>query len=221
MENLLIYGAGKLGKQVYYHLSCYFLNKGRVLGFVDDVKSKNEKIIDGLLTLGSIQEIVNEKKYLPANCKIVFAIGYGNMQGRQAAYQCVKDHGYELFSVIHPKAIIEKNVKLEEGCIISGGVIIDQGVSIGPICYVDIGVTIGEDCCIGGNNYFSASCVVGGSVKVGEGNFFGLNSTIVNDVTLGNNLFVNAQTLVHKNFADNLQVIEIHKVLASAPIKKS
>jgi sugar O-acyltransferase (sialic acid O-acetyltransferase NeuD family) len=221
MENLLIYGAGKLGAQVYYHLSCYYFNKAKILGFVDDVRSKNEKIIDGLVTLGTFKEIVNEKKYLPAKCKIVFAIGYGNMRGRQAVYQCIIDHGYKLFSVVHPKAIVEKNATLGDGCIILSGAVIDQGVFIGPICYVDIGVTIGEDCHIGVNNYFSASCVVGGNVKIGEGNFFGLNSTIVNDVTLGSNLIVNAQTLVHKNFTDNLQVIEIHKVIASAPLKKT
>jgi len=220
MENLLIYGAGKLGQQVYYHLNSYYLNKVKVLGFVDDTKPKNEKIIDGLLTLGTFKEIVNEKKYLPTRCKIVFAIGYGNMRGRQTAYQCIIDHGYKLFSMVHPKAIMEKNTTLGEGCIILSGAVIDQGVFIGPICYVDIGVTIGEDCHIGANNYFSASCVVGGSVKIGEGNFFGLNSTIVNDVTLGSNLMVNAQTLVHKNFTDNLQVMEYHKVLATLPLKK-
>lgn len=219
MESLVIYGAGKLGRQVYYHVKNYHSHSTRIIGFLDDTIQKGERIIDDACCLGGFQSGYFLEKFPPDQVKIVFAIGYSNMEGRYLAYLKTVKQGYGLFQVIHPEAYIESNTRLGQGVIIMARAVIDQGVTLGAVCYVDIGVVVGEDCSIGDNNFLAASCVLGGNVRLGKNNFLGLNSTVVNDVELGDNLTVNAQTLIHKNYGSDLQVIEIHKVRASSPLK--
>ena len=219
MQPLVIYGAGKLGRQVYFYVKRYYSNDAQVLGFLDDTKQEGEEIIDGVCCLGGFQSRNFQEKFSPEKVKIVFAIGYSNMEGRYQAYMQAVKHGYRLFPIIHPQAHIENNATLGEGVIIMANAVIDQGVNLGSVCYIDIGVVIGEDCSIGDNNFLAASCVLGGHIILGKNNFLGLNSTVVNDVKLGDNLTINAQTLIHKNYGSDLQIIEIHKVRASSPLK--
>jgi len=218
IQNLLIYGAGKLGCQVYYHVKKYYAGTAKVAGFVDDTMPVGSEIIDGIRTVGGLSEQSFCASFAPQDFRVVFAIGYSNMGARLSAYQRLLEAGYGLFSIIHPRAVIEDNATIGDGCILLGGCVIDQGVTLGAVCYIDIGVTIGEDSVMGVNNYLSASCALGGSVTMGDNNFIGMNSTIVNNVEIGNGVTVNAQTLVHKDVADHSQVIEIHKVRSMAPL---
>lgn len=217
-QNLLVYGAGKLGRQLYHHLKAYYSDSVKVVGFVDDTLPAGRVVIDGVLTVGGFGMDFFEQTFPPSEFKFVFAIGYSSMSGRLAVYERLVDAGYSLFSIVHPRAIVEPDAKIGEGSVVLGGSVIDQGVVLGQICYIDIGVTIGEDSTFGVNNYLSASTVIGGSVSLGHSNFIGMNSTLVNDIKIGNSVFVNAQTLVHKNVDDNSRVIEMHKVRTSSPL---
>ena len=221
MENLLIYGAGKLGCQVYYHVKQYYGGTAKVAGFIDDTMPVGSEIIDGISTVGGLSDESFSTNFAPQDFKVVFAIGYSNMKARLAAYQRLLEAGYHLFSIIHPRAVVEANATIGDGCILLGGFVIDQGVTLGQVCYIDIGVTVGEDSVLGVNNYLSASCALGGSVVMGDSSFVGMNSTVVNDVKIGNGVTVNAQTLVHNDVADNLHVIEIHKVRSSSTLVTS
>lgn len=218
MQNLLIYGAGKLGYQVYYHVKQYYGETAKVAGFIDDTMPVGTEIVDGISTVGGLSDKSFGTSFSPQDVKVVFAIGYSNMKARLSAYQRLLEAGYHLFSIIHPRAVVEANTTIGDGCILLGGCVIDQGVTLGQVCYIDIGVTVGEDSVLGVNNYLSASCTLGGSVVMGDSNFVGMNSTIVNDVKIANGVTVNAQTLVHKDVADHSQVIEIHKVRSMAPL---
>ena len=219
-QKLLIYGAGKLGRQIYYHLTNYYKDSATVEGFIDDIKAEGTEVTDGVRCLGGLDELAISELYPAQEYSCVFGIGYSDMTARQCAYQNLRTAGYKLFSVVHPRAVVEADAVIGQGSIILGGSVIDQGVVLGDICYVDIGVTIGEDSVLGSNNFLSSASALGGSVVLGDDNFIGMNSTIVNDIEIGSNVFINAQTLVRSNIEDNSQVIEIHKVRSSAPLKK-
>lgn len=206
MLKIVLYGAGKLGKQMHYIVDKYFHDTIKIVGFADDTIEKGTLILNSLHNLGSIIELNSSKNYSPENTKLVLSIGYSNMNGRKIAFTKAKEFGYSFENIIHPKAFVEKNVAIGEGVIILPGVVVDQYVTINDINYLDIGTIIGEETIIGSNNYFSAGSTIAGSVNIGENNFFGLNTTIVNGLTLGNNNFVNAQSLIYKNIGNNKKI---------------
>ncbi len=210
-KDIIIYGAGLLGHQMYYIIQTYFRNSLNILGFVDDTKPPDTLVIKNINNIGALEDISKHPQLSPNNVDMVLAIGYSNMKGRHQAFLRAKEKGFFFRSLIHPGATVEKNVELGEGVIVQAGVVLDQFVKAGEINYFDIGVLVGENSQIGSNNYFSAGATIGGSVQIGKNNFFGLNSTAVNDIKIGDYNFINAQTLIHRNLESNYQLIEIHE----------
>ena len=205
MDKLLIYGGGLLGRQVHYLFANYSPDL-EILGFVDDTREPGEEIVPGLTCLGSLEQVANEATSAPDRAGMALAIGYANMPGRLQAFERARGMGYGFQSFVHPRAVVERNVVLGEGCFVLAGAILDHFVELGPANYIDIGVLIGENARFGANNYLSSGTVVGGSVEVGKGNFFGLNCSVVNDVSIGNHNFINASALVHRKLDDNTQL---------------
>ncbi len=208
--NILIYGGGALGKQVYYIADTYYKDKLNILGFVDDVQIEDTPVTNGLTTVGSLSQITKIPEYSPDNVRLLPAIGYSHMHKRGLAFQHAKKSGYIFETLIHPHALVEKNVSMGEGNIILSGAIIDQYAVINDFNFFDIGIKIGEHTVIKENNYFSAGATIAGSVKIGCNNFFGLNSVVVNDKSIGNNNFINSKALIYKNMDDNKKVVEFY-----------
>lgn len=206
-----IYGAGFLGKQILHHLQAYYSDKIELQGFLDDTKPVGEEIASGLRCLGSLSDAIVTPKLSAAETRIVFAVGYASMMARKAALQRVLSSGYELFSVIHPSAIIEPNADVGPGSVVLGGAVLDQGVVLGRACFVDIGVRLGADTSVGENNYFSSGTSTGSRVSIGSDCFFGMDTTITTDVSLGSNLFINAKSLVPRDVGDNVKLVEVHR----------
>ncbi len=211
MRNAFVYGAGYLGQQVFHHLIAYFSDSINVLGFVDDVRSPGERVLGSKHTLGNIADASSSSDLNSGKAGLVFAIGYSSMLARRAALERVISLGYQLISVVHPRAIIEPGAVLGLGSIVLGGAIIDQQVKTGPACFIDIGVRLGAGTTIGTNNYFSSGTCTGSRVFVADNCFFGMNCTITTDVKVGSNVFVNAAALVPRDVGDNVKVVELRK----------
>ncbi len=211
-KKVLIYGAGRLGKQVHHLLTAHFADAYTVAGFIDDGPEKKGAMgIGGLPVLGSLEEVSALQEHGPQQVDLVLAVGYADMQSRRQAYEKVKAMGYRLVTLVHPRAHLEPSVHLGEGTIVLAGVLLDQHVRIGSAVYLDIGVRVGEESVIGTNNYLSAGTTVAGYVQVGENNFVGLDCTVVNEVVIGSGNYLNAKSLIHKNIGDDQQVIELHE----------
>jgi len=206
--DVLIYGGGMLGRQVTHLIKNHFGIAYDICGFVDDILPRGAEVVDGIETMGSLDDVSVQGAFVPGKMTLVFAIGYSDMRRRRQAFQNVKSKGYELVSLIHPNSSVETSADLGEGVIVLAGAIVDQFVVIGDVCYLHNGSIVGEHCKVGANNYFSAGTTLGGSVVVGEDNFFGINSTIVNDIAIGSNNFINAGSLIYKQLSNDLRIVE-------------
>lgn len=210
-RRVAIYGAGYLGQQVYHHVASHCRDTAEVIGFIDDSKAAGIGVIDSQRTLGSLAQATALPRLQPGAIELVFAIGYTSMQMRRAALERVLSAGYQLFTLLHPRAVIEPSARIGQGCVVLAGAVIDQHVSVGAACFVDIGVRLTAGTTVGCNNYFSSGTATGSRVKIGDDCFFGMDCTITTEVQMGSNLFVNAKTLVPRNVADNLKLVEVHK----------
>lgn len=211
MRDVILYGAGLLGRQVHYLVETYCSDKYNVVGFIDDTKEAGEIVCGSLTILASLDDIYSKGDYPPDRFKMIMAIGYANMAARGSAFHRAKGFGYEFASIVHPEAFVEKNASVGEGVLVLAGVIVDQFTKVGDLNYLDIGVKVGENTVIEENNYFAAGTTLAGSVKVGSNNFFGLDTTVVNDISIGDGNTINAKSLIYKNLDDNKRVVTVHK----------
>lgn len=208
---IAIYGAGHLGRQVYHHLRHHCVDSARVLGFIDDTQEPGREVIDGQRSLGSLEAAVSSPALGPAAVQLVFAIGYSNMAQRRAALDRVLRAGYSLFTVVHPRALVEPGAIVGQGCVVLAGAVIDQQVVVGEACFIDINVRLTAGTRVGRNNYFSSGTATGSRVRIGNDCFFGMDCTVTTDVQMGSNLFVNAKTLVPRDVGDNLKLVQLHQ----------
>lgn len=206
-----IYGAGHLGRQVLHHVTHHCADEVDLIGFVDDTRPGGEAVAGGAETLGGLDRARETRGLRPGELMLVFAIGYSDMAARRAALNRVLDAGYELFSVVHPRAIVEPGAELGAGCIVLQNAVLDQGVRVGPACFIDIGVRLTAGTVIGSNNYFSTGTSTGSRVVIGDDCFFGMDCTVTTEVRMGSRLFVNAKTLVPRDVGDDVKLVEIHK----------
>ena len=209
-DKLVVFGASHLGQQTLTHLRNHFRHL-TVVGFVDDTMAAGTPIVDELVCLGGLDEVARSDAHGPSRAAMVFAIGYADMRGRRQALDRVDAAGFELFSVIHPQAIIDPTATIEAGSTVLAGAIVDQGVKLEAGSYVDIGVRIGEDACLGRASYVSSGAALGGGVRVGEDCFLGMDCTITTGVTVGRRCFINAKSLVARDLKDGTKLVELHK----------
>lgn len=211
LAQVAIYGAGHLGRQVFHHVRHHCANQVELLGFIDDTRATGETVIDGVTTLGGLDRVKTTQGLRPGEIQVVFAIGYTDMSARRAALNRVLDAGYDLFSVVHPRAIIEPGAELGAGCIVLQNAVLDQQVRVGAACFIDIGVRLTAGTVVGCNNYFSSGTSTGSRVVIGDDCFFGMDCTVTTEVRMGSRLFVNAKTLVPRDVGDDIKLVELHK----------
>ena len=106
LPQIAIYGAGHLGRQVFHHVHHHCSDQVELLGFIDDTRAAGETVIGEAKTLGTLDQVKAAKGLSPGEIQLVFAIGYADMPSRHAALNRVLDTGYDLFSVVHPRAVI-------------------------------------------------------------------------------------------------------------------
>lgn len=212
-SKVAIYGAGYLGKQIYHHVHHYCADQVEFLGFIDDTRPAGELVDGEAVTIGTLDQVSATQGLRPGEIQVVFAIGYANMPARHAALDRVLDLGYELFSVIHPRSVIEPGAQLGAGCIVLQNAVLDQQVCVGMACFIDIGVRLTAGTVVGRNNYFSSGTSTGSRVMIGDDCFFGMDCTVTTEVRMGSRLFINAKTLVPRDVGDDIKLVEVHKSL--------
>ncbi|MEH6549064.1 MAG: hypothetical protein V7744_03670 [Pseudomonadales bacterium] len=133
-------------------------------------------------------------------------IALGDNCERWEAYKQIKQLTPEidLINVIHPTAILCKEVILGEGIILGPGVIISPGCSLGHVVNIANGVSLGtqnqlEDCVS-----ISVGSRTGGRVHIGALSAITMGVTIVDRLSIGANTVVGAGSLVLSNLGDDL-----------------
>ena len=116
---------------------------------------------------------------------------------------------------VHRSAVIDKDVRLDEGVIIGPNCVIDGGVSIGAGTVVEANVVIGGNVKIGRDNHFFPNCAIGGRPQIlalsPDAQFGGL--------VIGDRNIIREQVTIHPSMNpdkvtkvgnDNLLMIGVH-----------
>ena len=116
---------------------------------------------------------------------------------------------------VHPTAVVDKSVRLEDGVRIGPNCVIDSGVSIGANTILDANVVVGKDVQIGSDNHFFANCVIGGTPQI-----LGLGSDDqIGGLVIGKANTIREQVTIHPSVQsgqftrvgnDNLLMIGVH-----------
>ena len=102
-------------------------------------------------------------------------------------------------TVIHPSAIIAKDVIIGNGSVIMAGAIIQSGTIIGKHSIINTGACIDHDTIIDDFVHIAPNVSIAGGVKIGVGTFIGIGATIVQNIIIGNWSTVGAGSVIIRN----------------------
>lgn len=200
MKELIIIGAGGHGKVV----ADIAINIGyESVKFLDD----NERIeyCGSFAVVGRSWEV---ERY---DCDIFVAIG--NAEIRQRIQKRLEEDNKKIPVLIHPKAVVARDIEIGNGSVVMAGTVINSGSRIGKGCIVNTCSSVDHDCKIMDYVHISVGAHVAGTVNIGCRTWIGAGAVISNNLAIAGDCIIGAGAAVVRN-------IEEKGCYAGVPAKK-
>ncbi|MBR3753946.1 MAG: acetyltransferase [Clostridia bacterium] len=190
-KDLVVYGAGGMGRELMWQLNDPKSEKYNILGFIDDDPEKLGEIINGYPVVGDTAWLLERSK------EICVAVAVGNPAVRRKIVEKLRANANISFpNIIAPDVRISEFVKLGEGCIICYANIITVNIEIGDFFLSNRCCTIGHDCVIGDYVTLNPMVSVSGNVTVESGVDIGTGANIIQAKTIGSDSVIGAGAVV-------------------------
>ncbi len=193
IKDLVIYGAGGLGREILSLIRRDYADEWRVVGFVDDSEYGPESIY-GVR--------VYDKTFLDSrNFAVILAIGNPVFKGKIFS-ELLEYRNIEFPNIISRKAIVNHYIHLGKGNVITDFCWISTNVTIGDGVLVNVATTIGHDSKIGDFVSIMPQCAISGKVNVENSSLIGAKSFILQGKHIGQRSVVAAGSCVFRNVDD-------------------
>lgn len=198
---LIIVGAGGLGREIYSWLMDDFKNSAdvSVKGFLDD---DPEALGDRSYPIPILGKIEN---YHPAaNEKLVVAVG--DPTTRYHVVEILRNRGALFYTFIHSTVLLGTNVLIGSGSVVCPYCIFTNDITIGEFVFVNVTSNIGHDTQIGNYTTINSKVEITGGNRVGEECFFGVGSKVIPGREIGSRAKIGAGSVVVQNVSAGMSL---------------
>jgi sugar O-acyltransferase (sialic acid O-acetyltransferase NeuD family) len=125
-------------------------------------------------------------------------IGVGNtaLARRAELFRFLKESGIAAPSLVHPRAVVSRSCRVDEGSVVFPGSVLGPAVTVGENAVIYSGVVAEHDCRIAEHAYLSPGVILSGSVTVETGAFLGAGAVVLPGLTVGKDAVVGAGAVV-------------------------
>lgn len=132
-----------------------------------------------------------------------FIVGIGNAEGRKRIQEQLLKSNLNVINLIHPQAVVAKDVSFGIGIVVMAGAIINPGTAIGDGCIINTGATVDHDNVLGNYVHLSVGCHLAGTVQVGDNTWIGIGAVVNNDIKICENCVIGAGAVVINSLLDS------------------
>ncbi len=169
-----------------------------IKGFIDNTPNLSGQQVAGVDVLGSSDDLST----LPLpDCEYHIAIG--DNLARYRILQTLQSRGLQVSTIIHPTAVVSKDVVIGEGCFISANAVVGNGARIGCVSLINTASIIEHNSEIGDAVHVAPGVHTGGCVTIGNFSFLGLGATILPNIVIGSGAMVGAGAIITKEVEPN------------------
>lgn len=147
--------------------------------------------------------------------RFVVAIGDGAIRRRLA--EAVLAAGGELAVLVHPSAVVARDVSLGEGTVVMAGAVINTGARIGRFVIINTGATIDHDNIIEDNVQIAPGANLAGAVTCRENAFIATGAVVIPRIEIGEGAYIAAGAVVTRSVRPRALVAGCPAVEKSAP----
>ena len=186
MKQLVIIGASGHGKVV---ADIARLNGYEVIRFLDDNEALSD--CDGYPIVG--------KSGAFGNYDCDFFIAIGDLKIRQHLSQKLEASGKRLVTLVHPSAVVGRNVPIGDGTVVMAGAVINASAKIGKGCIINTCASVDHDCVIEEYVHIAVGAHVAGTCTIGERTWIGAGATVSNNIRICGDCMIGAGGVVIRN----------------------
>jgi sugar O-acyltransferase (sialic acid O-acetyltransferase NeuD family) len=173
-----------------------------IVGLLDDNIDFGSKVLE-VPVVGNLNAVDSLLELSINN----FIIAFGVLEKRKKRFELflkLKDKGCLFPNIIHPKAIVEKSVKMGSGNIILAGANVGSSVILGDLNYINNNSLISHDCCFMNNIHIAPSAVLASSIKIESHVLVGMNSTIFYGLKIGESTTILNGLIINSNIHNDV-----------------
>ncbi len=203
MEKIVVLGGGGHARVLISLIRA--VARYEITGILDP-SLKREAMVLGISVLGGDDLLSRQiKDGITLACIGVGSVGDNSK--RTSLYKTVKEVGFSVPCLIHPRAIVDKNeVNISEGVQVMAGAIIQAGSLVRENTIINTGAVVEHDCVIGKHVHICSGAVIAGGVIINNSAFIGAGATIIQDIKIGSNSVVAAGAVVVNDVGDGVKV---------------
>ena len=156
--------------------------KYKIAGIIEQTGGNSESVL-GYQILGND----NDLSELVKGCSTaLITVGQiKNADLRVRLFQQLRGIGFELATIISPRAYVSKNATLGAGTIVMHDVLINTGAKIGNNCILNTKSLVEHDAIVEDHCHISTSSVINGGTIIREKTFIGSNTITKEYITVG------------------------------------
>jgi sugar O-acyltransferase (sialic acid O-acetyltransferase NeuD family) len=204
VRELVIVGAGGLGREIAAVLKSDLTHDFDLVGFVDDHLSTGE-MVNGVKVVGDLEWLARQKKH-----NVV--IGVGIPAVRRKMFNRLSKSGQLHFpNIIHSNARLHEREHIDIGIgnIISDACILTTNIKIGDFNLINLNCTIGHDVQIGSFCSIMPGVNISGGARLLNEVYIGTGAKLIKATTLGNQSTIGAGAVVNTNVPERKTFVGI------------
>ena len=182
MNSLIIIGASGHGKVV---ADIAVLNGYEDIVFLDD--DENAKECAGWPVIGKSDAAPDGEVF----------VAVGKAETRKRLMELYVDRNQPI--LIHPSAVVAKDVEISEGTVVMAGAVINPGAKIGRGVIINTSSSVDHDCVVKDYCHIAVGAHLSGTVTIGEETWIGTGATVSNNVNICGGCMIGAGAVVIKN----------------------
>lgn len=171
-----------------------------IVGTLDDDPAAERDLL-GVPLLGTSRELARLRQ--EGVEEAVLGVGaVTNNSVRAKLYKMLRQHGFYVPTLIHPRAIVEPSARFGQGCQIFPGGIVSSNAHLSENVIVNSGAVVSHDCVLGAHSHVTPGAILAGGVTVGETSVIGMGATIYLNIRIGANVVIGNGVHVFRDVPD-------------------
>jgi len=201
MINVVIYGAGGLGREIYDTLM--FVNSlaltFNIVGYIDDTRQRGS-VINGVQVLGG-SSVLEEMRG-----EVGIILGIAVPKVREKLHLSYKNQ-FSFPNIIHPTAIVSPFAELGEAILIQSNCIVAANANIGDGVMMNAHSGVGHDGQVGNYCSIMSYCDLAGNTYLGELSFVGTGVKVVPFTSIAAESYLCAGAVVFKDVIEKSKLM--------------
>ncbi len=170
MRRLLIVGAGGHGRSVAEAVLA--AGEFEVVGFVDDAAPGLTSVWN-FAVLGTTADL---RRYLVHADYAIVAVG--NNAIRESLCNSLLAAGFELATIVHPRAIVSPRAVIGHGCSIMAGAVVGTEARLGCGVIINCGAVVDHDAQVHDYGHLAVNAAMAGGSELGRGAWMQVGSAL-------------------------------------------